>query len=133
MSHPGNDPEGPDVPSKAFAAVTAAAEEVEAPARRQAGTVFLVQLDGREPFEVRVDNRDRIRWEKTRGPRGWPAATEAQSFAMTFLTWSAAKRAGHPAAGKFEEWEADLIDWDQVREAPADPTRATPSPAATSN
>jgi hypothetical protein len=80
---------------------------------------------------VTVDNRDRIRWEKTRGPRGWPTAAEAQSFAMTFLTWAAAKRAGRPEAGKFEEWEASLIDWHMVAEAPADPTRPTPSPAAT--
>lgn len=109
------------------------AAATDPPARRQAGTVFEVELEGHEPFTVTVDNRDRIRWEKTRGPRGWPTAEEGQSFAMTFLTWASAKRVGHPLAGKFEDWEAQLLDWNMVKSAPSDPTRATPSPAATSN
>lgn len=107
-----------------------AAEAVEPPARRQPGQVFLIQLDGVEPFEVTVDNRDRVRWEKTRGPRGWPTAAEAQSLCMTFLTWAAARRTNQTAL-KFEQWEAQLLEWDHVQDAPSDPTQATPSPAGT--
>jgi hypothetical protein len=79
---------------------TAGAEAAdEAPARRQPGQLVELMVEGQEPFTVRVLN-----------------------FAMTFVCWSAAKRAGLTALG-FDAFAEVLEDYDVVAEAPADPTR----------
>ena len=95
-----------------------------APPHRQPGALVRVDLDGYpEPLEVRVTNRDRIAFEKTAARhKEWPDPARSQSFVMTFVTFAAAKRAGHPAATTFEAWQEIVLDWDEVPD-PADPTR----------
>jgi hypothetical protein len=95
----------------------------QAPARRQAGQRWLVQVEGADPFTVRVTNRDRIAMEKTFARhKDWPAPADAPNFAVTFLTWNAAKRAGDTAL-TFDQWAEALEDFDRIGEEPADPTR----------
>lgn len=93
------------------------------PARRQPGQRVELHLEHEpEPLEVTIDNRDRIAFEKVQNKRGWPKAQDAQNLAMTFVCWSAAKRAGLTVL-PYEAFEAALIDYDVLAEAPADPTR----------
>jgi hypothetical protein len=94
----------------------------EVPARRLPGQRFRVELDGAEPFEVRVVVRDRVAYEKTAAKQKWPDPQAAPNLAMTFLTWTAAKREGLTAL-TFEQWEARLEDFNAVEDEPADPTR----------
>lgn len=96
----------------------------EVPERRQPGALIEVWVDGEPaPYPVRVTNRERLHFEKTRAKhREWPAPADGQSFAMTFVTWSAAKRAGKTDA-TFEQWQELLLDWETVEDTPADPTR----------
>jgi hypothetical protein len=97
--------------------------EPEAPARRQPGQLVDLWLDGAdEPVTVRVTNRERIHYEKTAARHKWPAPAEAQNLAMTFVCWSAAKRAGLTQS-TYEQFEEALIDYDVIEAAPADPTR----------
>jgi hypothetical protein len=99
-------------------------DQPEAPPRRQPGALVSVILEGYpEPLEVRVTNRERIAYEKTAARHSeWPPGERAQSFVMTFVTFVAAKRAGHPAATTFEAWQEIVLDWDEV-DAAADPTQ----------
>lgn len=92
----------------------------EAPARRQPGVLASCILEGYpEPLELRITNRERIAYEKAAAKhREWP---EGISFTMTFCTFAAAKRAGHPAATTFDAWQELLLDWDEVKVS-ADPT-----------
>jgi hypothetical protein len=94
----------------------------EAPARRQPGRLVTLFVEGQEPFEVRITNRERIAYEKVsaRHPE-WPPTETGQHFAMTFVCWAAAKRAGLTST-TFEQWQDLLEDYD-VLEEPADPTR----------
>jgi hypothetical protein len=93
----------------------------EAPARRQPGLLIEVLVQGEDPYTVRITNPDRIAYEKTCARhKEWPQ--HGTSFAMTFLTWSAARRAGRTAL-TFDQWQDALEDWDKVDEVPADPTR----------
>jgi hypothetical protein len=95
----------------------------EPPARRQPGQLVELWLDGAdEPVTVSIDNRDRIAFEKVQTKRGWPKAADAQNLAMTFVCWSAAKRAGLTTA-TYEQFEAALVDYDVIKDVPADPTR----------
>ncbi|MET0995456.1 MAG: hypothetical protein ABWY20_15850 [Mycobacterium sp.] len=98
--------------------------EAAPPARRQVGSLIEVILDGREPFEVTVDNRDRIAWDKTSARHSeWPAAT-ARSFVMTFLTWNACRREQLiERAVTFEQFQELLLDWNEVEQTAADPTQ----------
>jgi hypothetical protein len=92
-----------------------------APARRQPGALVEVFVAGQDPYRVRITNRERIAYEKQCARhKEWPAT--GQSFAMTFVTWSAAKRAELTTL-TFEQWQDALEDWDEIAEEPADPTR----------
>lgn len=68
--------------------------------------------EGFEPFEIQTDNRDLVRFDKTR-PRQrppWPDAQEAPILWMTFISWSAALRQGAiPPDLKFEAWEEQVL------------------------
>jgi hypothetical protein len=98
-------------------------EHDEAPARRQPGDVFDVYLEGGEVLEVRAANRDVIAWEKTKARhKEWPAAADAPIFATTFVIWNAAKRAGLTSL-TFDAFADAVVDFDKVRDEPADPTR----------
>lgn len=66
-----------------------------------------VVRDGHEPLEVQTDNRDMVRWEMTRAKQRppWPKFDEAPIKWLTFLSWSAATRAGLTEDG-YEKWES---------------------------
>ena len=104
--------------------LNAAAELDEAPPRRQPGTLVEVFVEGCEPYTVRITNRERLEFEVTAARhKEWPSRADGQTFAMTFVTWAAARRAGR-YDGNFAAWQNDLIDWDVLDEqVPADPTR----------
>jgi hypothetical protein len=98
-------------------------DTAEVPARRQPGHVFTVFVEGSEPFDVRIVNRDRIALEKAAARhKEWPDPKTSPNFAVTFLTWSAAKRAGDTTL-TFDQWQDALEDYEQVTEEPGDPTR----------
>lgn len=100
--------------------------EEEPPARRQVGARVEVILEtpaGEEVYVVHVTNRERLHYEKTAAKhKEWPAPSQGQSFVMTFVTWSAAKRAERTTL-TFEQWQEALLDWNDVSEERADPTR----------
>lgn len=97
--------------------------EPEVPARRQPGTVVQLFVEGEEPYTVLITNRERLAYEKTAARhKEWPAMEVGRNFAMTFVCWSAARRAGHTAL-TFEQFCDVLLDYDEVKDAPADPTR----------
>lgn len=97
--------------------------EDEVPERRQPGHVATLYVEGEEPYEVRITNRERIAYEKTAARhKEWPTMETGRHFAMTFVCWAAAKRAGRTVL-TFEQWQEVLEDWDTEGEAPADPTR----------
>ena len=51
--------------------------------------------DGAEPLEIQTDNRDLVAYERTRLRRKpvWPAFNESPFQWLTFIGWSAARRA----------------------------------------
>jgi len=66
--------------------------------------------DGQEPLEVQSDNRDLVGWEATRLKHKWPKFDEAPFKWLTFLAWSAARRAGALESGvTYERWESEVL------------------------
>lgn len=65
-------------------------------------------IDGTE-YTVRVLNPDYLRWDLSRGKRGWPAGSDAPFLFATFLAWSGAKREGR-FAGTYEEFAEQVAD-----------------------
>jgi hypothetical protein len=107
-----------DDPAPAFRS-----EHEDAPARRQPGALVELFVEGEAPYIVRVTNRERIGYEKAAARhREWPAMEQGQHFAMTFVCWAAAKRAGHTSL-TFEAFADVLEDYDVLDSEPADPTR----------
>jgi len=99
------------------------ADEPEAPARRQPGTVWAVDLEDGQALEVRTTNRDLIAWEKTKARhREWPTSDDAPIFATTFVVWSAARRDGMTSL-TFDQFAEACIDLNVIGDEPADPTR----------
>jgi hypothetical protein len=97
------------------------AEEV--PAARQPGSLVELFVEGQAPYAVRVGNRELIAYEKAAARhKEWPPRENGRHFAMTYCTWSAARRAGRTDA-TFEQWQELLEDYDIVQDVPADPTR----------
>lgn len=53
-----------------------------------------ITLNDGTTLVVRVLNPDYLRWDLSRGKKGWPSGQEAPFLFATFLAWSAAKREG---------------------------------------
>ena len=89
------------------------------------GMLTRVVLEGREPFTVRVTNRDYLAWDKTsqRQKPVWKADETPFLFA-TFLAWSAARRAGE-FDGYFDAFAEVCEEIDQ-RDVVTDPTKTVP-------
>jgi len=66
--------------------------------------------EGQDPLEIQSDNRDLLLWESTRVRHKWPKFDESPFRWMTFLSWSAARRAGviEPAL-TYEKYEAGVL------------------------
>lgn len=56
--------------------------------------ILRVVLDDGADFEVQIDNRDLIHFDKTRLKHRWPAPGDAPSFWATFIAWSHLRREG---------------------------------------
>lgn len=86
-------------------------------ARKLSGRFARVVLEGPdgeelEPFEVRIDNRDYLAWDKTAPRRKWIGKRDEAlpMFLMaTFLAWSAASRRGLTALN-FDQFQAAAVD-----------------------
>lgn len=94
---------------------------------------ILVIRDGEEPLEVQADNRDLVGWEQTRVRHKWPKFDEAPFKWLTFLAWSAARRAGDVNGVTYEQWENSVLSVRDLtdREAEDDlgrPTLPGPEP-----
>ena len=76
--------------------------------------------EGAEPLEVQADNRDLVRWEKTRVKHRWPKFDEAPFQWLTFLAWSAATRTGEINGTTYEKWEAETLDVRDMTSMPDD-------------
>jgi hypothetical protein len=91
--------------------------------RKLPGRLCTVELDGLEPFEVRIDNRDYLRWDKTAPRRKWGSGRDVPFLMATFLAWSAATRAGLTTM-PWETFEECAVAVDTIEEdADARPTR----------
>lgn len=103
----------------------------DTPTRRLPGQRYAVVMDDGTEFEVLVQNRDRVSWDRTAARHKWPAYGDAPFLATTFVAWCAAKRAGHVDC-RFEEFEATAAEITPLAEDEADearPTRPAHEPA----
>jgi hypothetical protein len=71
----------------------------------------LVKRDGQDDIEVQADNRDLVAYERTRLRQKpvWPKFDDAPFGWLTFISWSAARRAGLTDL-TYSQWEADVLD-----------------------
>jgi hypothetical protein len=94
--------------------------------------VIRASENGSEPLEIQTDNRDLLAWESTSRRHKWGSFSDFPFKWLTFLSWSAARRAGEiDASLTYEAWEADVLS---VMDTRADdelgtPTDAGPGPA----
>jgi hypothetical protein len=89
---------------------------------------------GQEPVEVQSDNRDLVGWEQTRLKHKWPKFDEAPFKWLTFLAWSALRRAGQLETGvTYERFESEVLSVGDTSSETEDdeigtPTRPGPEP-----
>jgi hypothetical protein len=113
--------EPPDAPAgtSVRAAATEKSREMKMPGRR-----CRVVLDGAEPYEVRVDNRDFLRWDKTAPRHKWGAGRDVPFLMATFLAWSASTRAGLTTL-TFPQFEDAAVEVEELTEDDSDLARPT--------
>src|SRR5262245_63995438 len=85
--------------------------------------------DGAEPLEIQTDNRDLVAWESTRIRHKWPKFEEAPFLSLTFISWSAARRAGLVNGVTYEAWQASVLSVADTRSDESDET-GRPFPGA---
>jgi hypothetical protein len=100
------------------------ATEKGAKERKLPGRRCRVVLDGAEPFEVRVDNRDFLRWDKTAPRQKWGPGRDVPFLMATFLAWSAATRTGLTDL-KWADFEAAALEVEELAEEDSDLARPT--------
>jgi len=84
--------------------------------RLVAPRVRVIRENGTEPLEIQADNRDLLAWESTRIRHKWPKFDEAPFKWMTFISWSAARRAGEiDASLTYEAWESSVLSVTDTR------------------
>lgn len=97
--------------------------------RLVAPRVLVIFANGREPLEVQTDNRDMVGYEKTRLRRKppWPPFNEGPFQWLTFLSWSAARRAGEES-GTYEAWEESVLSVRDMSSMDDDGELGSPTP-----
>lgn len=66
--------------------------------------------DGQEPLDIQTDNRDMLAWEQTAIRHKWGSFQDRPFKWLTFLAWSAARRAGAITPElTYERWEAEVL------------------------
>lgn len=124
LPEPGTAPAGTPLRELATAAGPAAAAERTLPGH--VSRVVLEEDGGRlREFQVRVDNRDYLRWDMTAPRQRWGKAADSPFLFATFLCWSAAKRAGE-FAGSFEEFQTVCLET-QAEERDGEDSDARPT------
>lgn len=121
------------------AAGTPVRELADAPepstAKKLSGRFARIVLEGPdgadlEPFEVRIDNRDYLAWDKTAPVRKWVKKKDdpLPMFLMaTFLAWNACRRKGLTQL-TFDQFQAAAIDVEEFTpEDPEDDGAARPT------
>lgn len=83
--------------------------EEEPEERTLPGRRARVTLESGEELEVRIDNRDYLRWDMTAPRQKWGNSQEVLFLFVTFLSWSAAKRTGLTNL-TWEAWQAAVVD-----------------------
>jgi hypothetical protein len=89
--------------------------------------------EGHEDLEIQCDNRDMIRWDRTRVKHRWGKADDEPIVWLTFIAWAAATRTG-ATDDTYATWESIVLDvtpLDEDTEAPdeaGDPTQPGPDP-----
>lgn len=102
--------------------------------RLVAPRVRVIRAGADEPLVVQTDNRDLVAYEKTRLRHKWPKFDESPFQWMTFISWSAARRAGtlDPSV-TYEKWESEVLSVGDTSAEMDDelgrPTDAGPDPA----
>ena len=90
--------------------------------------VFDVILDNHDgtylEAKVQTDNRDAIRWDLTRGKRGWPDIQAAPFLWGTFMAWSALGRAGD-ITETFDDFQERCLQA-SAKHDEVDPTQLAP-------
>lgn len=101
------------------AATEAGPRESKLPGRRAR-----VTLDGTDPYEVRIDNRDYLRWDKTAPRQKWGSGRDVPFLMATFLAWSASTRAGLTTL-KWADFEDAALEVEELTEDDSDLARPT--------
>jgi hypothetical protein len=91
---------------------------------RRARVVLELAGGATEEFEVRVDNRDYLRWDKTAPRQKWGNGRDVPFLMATFLAWSAASRAGLTSL-KWSDFEAAAVVVDDIAQEDEDLARPT--------
>lgn len=86
-----------------------------------------VQLDELGAIEVTTRPFDYNLWAQTSRRHDWPSAEQDPITFLTFLAWSAARRAGQiPPDLKWEKFLADVADVTELEVQEVDPTQPAP-------
>jgi hypothetical protein len=87
--------------------------------------------EGHEDIELQCDNRDMIRWDRTRVKHRWGKADDEPIVWLTFIAWAAATRTG-ATTDTYEVWESTTLDVAVQQDDPeaeaGDPTQPGPDP-----
>lgn len=95
-----------------------ASVEEEEP-RKLPGRRARIEMVTGETFEVRITNRDYVRWDLVSQRAKFPAAKDAPFLFATYLAWSAATRDGLTSL-KWEMFRDSVEDLENLEEDPSD-------------
>ncbi len=116
----GLDPDG----GPAGTSLREAATEKGPKERKLPGKRARVTLEGSEPYEVQIDNRDYLRWDKTAPRQKWGSGRDVPFLMATFLAWAASTRAGLTDL-KWADFEAAALEVEELTEDESDLARPT--------
>jgi hypothetical protein len=102
-------------------------EERALPGRRA-----IVHLADGTSFQVRITNREYVRWDQTAPRKKWGNAADVPFLASTFLAWAAARRDDLTEL-TFEQFQDTCEEVENLEEDDSDvarPTRTAPEAAS---
>lgn len=101
--------------------------------RELPGTRVRVTLDTGDTFDLRVTNRELIAWDMTRQKQKWPAWSDANFLALTFVAHRAALREKVTDL-TWTQWQESVEDIESLEVDPevdvTRPTRPAPEPGS---
>lgn len=97
--------------------------------RLVAPLVRVIRANGTEPLEIQTDNRDLLAWEQTAMRHKWGGFQDRPFKWLTFLSWSAARRAGEIETSlTYEAWESEVLSVLSLDENEEQGTPTEPGP-----